>query len=39
MTTSVGVVRVVDVDDDSAMADVVSGSGFKVSDLVKTANK
>jgi curli biogenesis system outer membrane secretion channel CsgG len=39
MTTSVGVVRVVDVDDESAMADVVSGSGFKVSDIVKTANK
>jgi curli biogenesis system outer membrane secretion channel CsgG len=39
ITTSIGVVRVVDVDDDSAMADIVSGTGFKVSDIVKTANK
>ncbi len=39
MTTSVGVVRVVDVDDESSMADIVSGSGFKASDIVKTANK
>ena len=36
MTTSVGVVRVVDVDADSSMADIVSGTGFKASDIVKT---
>ena len=39
ITTSVGVVRVADVDEDSAMADIVSGSGFKASDIVKTAAK
>jgi curli biogenesis system outer membrane secretion channel CsgG len=39
ITTSVGVVRVVDVDDESSMADIVSGSGFKASDIVKTVAK
>jgi curli biogenesis system outer membrane secretion channel CsgG len=39
MSTVVGVVKVVDVDADSAVADVVSGTGFKVSDVVKTINK
>ena len=39
LSSSVGIVRVVDVDDDSSVADIVSGSGFKVSDVVKTANK
>ena len=39
LSTAVGVVRVVDVDDESAMADVVSGTGFKVSDTVKTLSK
>jgi curli biogenesis system outer membrane secretion channel CsgG len=37
MASQVGVVKVVDVDAESAVADVVSGSGFKVSDSVKTA--
>jgi hypothetical protein len=36
MTSPVGVVRVSDVDDGSAVATVVSGSGFKVGDAVKT---
>ena len=36
ISSKVGVVRVVDVDDQSAVADVVSGSGFKVGDLVKS---
>jgi curli biogenesis system outer membrane secretion channel CsgG len=36
MTSPVGVVRVTDVDDGSAVATVVSGSGFKVGDAVKT---
>ena len=36
ITSKVGVVRIVDVDDVSAVADVVSGMGFKVSDIVKT---
>jgi curli biogenesis system outer membrane secretion channel CsgG len=35
ITTSVGIVKVVDVDDQSSVAEVVSGSGFKVGDLVK----
>lgn len=39
MSSSIGTVRVVDVDDDSAVADVVSGTGFKVSDAVKTVTK
>jgi curli biogenesis system outer membrane secretion channel CsgG len=39
MTSNVGVVRVVDVDEQSAVADVVSGSDFKVSDVVRTAPK
>jgi len=37
MTSPVGVVRVVDVDEQSAVADIVSGTGFKVGDVVKTA--
>jgi curli biogenesis system outer membrane secretion channel CsgG len=37
LTSNVGVVRIVDVDEQSAVADVVSGSGFKVGDVVKTA--
>ena len=36
ITSNVGVVRIVDVDDQSAVADVVSGSGFKVGDVVKS---
>jgi hypothetical protein len=33
----VGVIRVVDVDEQSAVADIVSGSGFKIGDVVKSA--
>lgn len=36
LTSTVGVVRVTDVDDDSSVATAVSGSGFKVGDVVKT---
>ena len=36
MTTPVGVVTVVEVDDDSAVANVVSGTGFRVKDAVKS---
>jgi curli biogenesis system outer membrane secretion channel CsgG len=36
LSTSVGVIKVVDVDDQSSVAEVVSGTGFKVSDPVKT---
>jgi curli biogenesis system outer membrane secretion channel CsgG len=36
ITAPVGVVRVVEVDDVSAVAEVVSGTGFKVSDMVKS---
>lgn len=39
MSSKLGVIRVVDVDDESAIAEVVSGGGFKVSDTVKTADK
>ena len=37
LTSPVGVLKIVDVDADSSVGDVVSGSGFKVSDLVKSA--
>jgi hypothetical protein len=30
-------VRAVDVDDESSVAEVISGTGFKVSDIVKSA--
>ncbi|MGQ0734016.1 MAG: CsgG/HfaB family protein [Acidobacteriota bacterium] len=36
MTSTVGVVRVVEVDATSAVADVVSGTGFQVKDMVKS---
>jgi len=36
LSTSVGVIKVVDVDDSSSVAEVVSGTGFKVNDPVKT---
>jgi curli biogenesis system outer membrane secretion channel CsgG len=39
LATSVGVVRVTDVDDISAVATAVSGSGFKVGDAVKTVTQ
>ncbi len=36
MTTPVGVIKITDVDDQSAVGAVVSGTGFKVGDAVKT---
>jgi curli biogenesis system outer membrane secretion channel CsgG len=36
MTSPVGVIRITDVDDESAVGSVVSGSGFKIGDSVKT---
>ena len=39
MATPVGVVRVTDVDDISAVATTVSGSGFKTGDAVKTVTQ
>lgn len=39
LSTPVGVVRVTDVDDISAVATPVSGSGFKVGDAVKTVTQ
>lgn len=39
MTSSVGVVRVTDVDDISAVTTPVSGTGFKVGDVVKTVTQ
>jgi curli biogenesis system outer membrane secretion channel CsgG len=39
LSSSVGILRVVDVDDQSSVAEVVSGSGFKVNDPVKTVTK
>jgi curli biogenesis system outer membrane secretion channel CsgG len=36
LATPVGVLKVVDVDADSAVASIVSGTGFKVSDVVKS---
>jgi len=38
LSSSLGIVRVVDVDGDSAVGDVVSGSGFKVGDAIKTVS-
>ena len=39
MATTVGVVKVTDVDDISAVCSPVSGSGFKVGDAVKTVTQ
>jgi curli biogenesis system outer membrane secretion channel CsgG len=39
MTSPVGVVKATDVDDVSAVCSVVSGSGFKVGDMVKTVTQ
>jgi curli biogenesis system outer membrane secretion channel CsgG len=39
MSTSVGVVKVTDVDDISAVATTVSGTGFKTGDAVKTVTQ
>ena len=36
MSTSIGMVKVTDVDDVSAVCSVVSGAGFKTGDAVKT---
>src|SRR5271165_4547639 len=36
MTSTVGVIKVTDVDDDSSVCTAVSGTGFKVGDLAKT---
>ena len=36
MTAPVGVIKITDVDDQSAVGSVVSGTGFKVGDSVKT---
>jgi curli biogenesis system outer membrane secretion channel CsgG len=39
MTSAIGVVKVTDVDDVSSVCSVVSGSGFKVGDMVKTVTQ
>jgi hypothetical protein len=39
MTSNIGVVRVVDVDEQSAVAEVVSGSDFKISDVVRSSSR
>jgi hypothetical protein len=39
MATSVGVVKVTDVDDISSVATTVSGTGFKTGDEVKTVTQ
>jgi curli biogenesis system outer membrane secretion channel CsgG len=39
LATAVGVIRVTDVDDISAVASAVSGSGFKTGDVVKTVTQ
>ena len=39
MATTVGVVKATDVDDTSAVCEVVSGSGFKIGDKVKTVTQ
>jgi curli biogenesis system outer membrane secretion channel CsgG len=39
LSTDVGTVRVAEVDDESSVVDIVSGSDFKVSDTVKSGNQ
>jgi curli biogenesis system outer membrane secretion channel CsgG len=39
LSTPVGVLKIVDVDADSSVGAIVSGSGFKVSDLVKSVQQ
>lgn len=39
LSSSIGIVRVVDVDAESAVAEIVSGTGFKANDMVKSVNK
>jgi hypothetical protein len=36
LSSPVGILRIVDVDADSSVGAIVSGAGFKVSDLVKS---
>lgn len=36
LTTKLGVIRITDIDEKSAVAEIVSGTGFKVGDSVKT---
>jgi curli biogenesis system outer membrane secretion channel CsgG len=39
LSSSIGMLKVVDVDDQSSVCEVVSGTGFKVNDPVKTVSK
>jgi len=39
LSSTVGVIRVTDVDDESSIATTVSGAGFKVGDVVKTVTQ
>ena len=39
LSSAIGVVRVTDVDDESSIATAVSGTGFKVGDVVKTVTQ
>ncbi len=39
LTSGVGVIRVTDVDDESAVATAVSGAGFKIGDVVKSVTQ
>jgi hypothetical protein len=39
MSSSIGVVKVTDVDDVSSVCSVVSGTGFKTGDAVKTTTQ
>jgi len=39
LSSSIGILKVVDVDDQSSVCEIVSGTGFKVSDPVKTVTK
>ena len=39
MTAGIGVIRITDVDDESAVATAVSGAGFKIGDMVKTVTQ
>lgn len=39
LTTTVGVIKATDVDEVSAICDAVSGAGFKVGDVIKTATQ
>jgi hypothetical protein len=39
LTTTVGVIKATDVDDVSAICEVVSGSGFKMGDRIKTVSQ